>query len=113
MANLKASLLVDELASRGYATTGYSELGRFRQKFLDLPHLPQDYCIGPVDSDADGEPLIDTSELWISRRENIIHSNFMQDRPLPDTAEVFVLANSIEAWMIRDSFEFDGGNPIF
>lgn len=104
MANLKVSLLADELRGRGYDIGGYSVLGRFHQRFLDIPHIPDDYCIGPIDNDDEhGEPIADTTELWITRRDNIINSYSLQDRSLPDTTEVFVLANSAEAWMIRDS----------
>lgn len=104
MANLKVSLLVEELQGRGYEIGGYSVLGKFNQKFLDIPHLPDSYCLGPIESDYDnGDAWVDTSELWIARRDNIVNSASHFDRALPDTTEVFVLANSIEAWMIRDS----------
>lgn len=104
MANLKVSLLVDELQGRGYDIGGYSVLGRLNQRFLDIPYTPDDYCIGPIDSDDEhGEPLADTAELWITRKDDVIQGYSLKDRILPDTTEVFVLANSIEAWMIRDS----------
>lgn len=103
MSHIKISMISSELRERGYETKGYAIVGKFEQEFLQLSDHDNCFCIGPFDgTDKKGEKLVDTSDLWICHKDDLEKDYSTNDKLLPDTADPFVVVNSIEAWIIRE-----------
>lgn len=103
MPHMKVSLIEAELKQRGYSTQGSAVVGKFHQEFLQLLDHDNSFCLGPFDGKTSrGESLVDTSDLWICHKEDLQKDYSKNDKLLPNTQDPFILANSIEAWIIRE-----------
>lgn len=100
---MKISLIASELQDRGYSTKGSAVVGKFSQEFLQLSDHENSFCLGPFDGKTTkGEALVDTADLWICHKEDLQKDYSRNDKLLPNTLDPYILANSIEAWIIRE-----------
>lgn len=104
MAYIKISAIIDELASRGYVVAKTHIKGSMGCEFICFHSGDEDFCIGPFEGfDENKDIIVDTSNLWITNKKYIETNVFKNDKALPDTDDVYIIVNSVEAWVMRDS----------